>query len=200
MWLQSLSGDYANSSSPCPSQVCFSLFFCLVSNSANDPVWSIWSGECLHESCKQSGLRSACNWWVSYLVKQLLACGAGLDGKLQLGVHRGDANIDLRRGEKKETGVQMLTRSNSEVLMYQYVVKHRQWRVCVCVWGRESVCVCVGRGLYLQSKHTGLCVYLCFLREQARLIEGSTAANLMFLFKTLNWMLWLYHRNIQVWQ
>lgn len=31
----------------------------------------------------------------TYLVEQLLACGVGLDGKLQLRVHSGDANIDL---------------------------------------------------------------------------------------------------------
>lgn len=35
------------------------------------------------------------DWYGPYLVKQLLACGALLDGKLQLSVHGGDANIDL---------------------------------------------------------------------------------------------------------
>lgn len=31
------------------------------------------------------------------LVKELLPCGVGLEGKLQLRVHRGDANVDLQQ-------------------------------------------------------------------------------------------------------
>lgn len=32
----------------------------------------------------------------TYLVEQLFACGVGLDGKLQLGIHGGHPNVDLR--------------------------------------------------------------------------------------------------------
>lgn len=35
------------------------------------------------------------NWNVQYLLHQLLAQSAGLDGKLQLRIHGGDVNIDL---------------------------------------------------------------------------------------------------------
>lgn len=35
------------------------------------------------------------------LIKQLLAGGAGLDGKFQLSVHSGDANIDLWKQKRK---------------------------------------------------------------------------------------------------
>ena len=38
----------------------------------------------------------------SYLVKQLLACGVGLDGKLQLCVHGGHPHIDLENTQNKE--------------------------------------------------------------------------------------------------
>lgn len=34
------------------------------------------------------------------LVKELLPCGVGVEGKLQLRVHGGDANVDLQQKEK----------------------------------------------------------------------------------------------------
>lgn len=47
------------------------------------------------------GLRSSTD-----LVKELLPCGAGLEGKLQLRVHCGDANVDLHSKKKKKKGSQ----------------------------------------------------------------------------------------------
>lgn len=42
------------------------------------------------------------NWNVQYLLHQLLAQSAGLDGKLQLRVHGGDVNVDLWKDESKQ--------------------------------------------------------------------------------------------------
>lgn len=44
-----------------------------------------------------------CERYVSYLVKELFACRVGLDGKLQLSVHGGDAHIDLKKRKKTRT-------------------------------------------------------------------------------------------------
>lgn len=35
--------------------------------------------------------------YYAYLVKELFPCGAGLDGKLQLCIHGGHTDIDLRK-------------------------------------------------------------------------------------------------------
>lgn len=36
------------------------------------------------------------------LVKELLPCGVGVEGKLQLCVHGGDADVDLQQKQKKK--------------------------------------------------------------------------------------------------
>lgn len=45
--------------------------------------------------CSAKG-RRAQFFFYTHLVEQLLPCGVGLDGKLQLGVHGGDAHVDLQ--------------------------------------------------------------------------------------------------------
>lgn len=37
-----------------------------------------------------------CSLQHTNLVKELLPCGVGVEGKLQLRIHRGDANVDLQ--------------------------------------------------------------------------------------------------------
>jgi hypothetical protein len=36
-------------------------------------------------------------WWPNYLIKELLASGAGLNGKFQLSIHGRNPHIDLQK-------------------------------------------------------------------------------------------------------
>lgn len=77
-----------------------------------------------------------------YLLHQLLAQGAGLDGELQLGVHGGDVNIDLWKDESEHRFKYWPTATGWGGVpphKDQYAVKHTECCVRVCVL-RGCIC------------------------------------------------------------
>lgn len=57
------------------------------------------------------------------LVKELLASCAGLDGKLQLSVHRSDANIYLKRERDKKR----ISNHKYRLYLHLYNIAHIHW-------------------------------------------------------------------------